>query len=66
MGKIRTVDDDERARTCFDDRVGGFPDMAQNRGQPPRYSGEADDRKFIDRKRTFDPGRSHRAAADAR
>ena len=66
VGKIRTVDNDERMRACFDDHVGGFPDVAQNRGQSPRYSGEADDRKFIDRKRAFNPGRSHRAAADAR
>lgn len=65
MGKIRTVDDDQRIRLFRDHRIGGFANAAQDAAQLFGDRGETDDRQVLNRKAGGEPRLRHRAAANA-
>jgi len=65
VSEIRAVDDDQCVGVRSNHHLGGFADPPQNHRQTPRNGVKADDGQVVDRKRTLDPGRRHRAPADA-
>src|SRR6185437_8182710 len=57
--------DHENIGRCVGDRIGGLPNAPQDRRQPFRDRGKADDRQFLDWKHRRQPLLHHRPAADA-
>ena len=63
--KIRTVDSDKRIRRHRRRRISGFPDAAQETGNPRNYLRQAHDRQLFHREATGQPFGRHRRPADA-
>ena len=64
VGKVRTVDDDERIGLRRHHRVGRLPNPRENCPQPPDDGHDAHHCDVAHRKETFQPFRLHRLAAD--